>query len=76
MGKLATIYGLTKGTIQQLVTGKTWMSYQPRFASLFDQGAETYSDPTTTTQASGNPFLFDDDADDSEDSGRSPPARP
>jgi hypothetical protein len=39
------------------------MSYQARFAALFAQGAEAYSDSTKPTQASGNPFLDNSDAD-------------
>jgi hypothetical protein len=42
MGKLAKKFMVSKPTVQQLVTGKTWMSYQAHFAELVKQGAEVF----------------------------------
>jgi hypothetical protein len=42
MGKLAKQKLVSKATVQQLVTGKTWMSYQAHFAELVRQGAEVF----------------------------------
>jgi hypothetical protein len=42
MGKLAKKFMVSKPTVQQLVTGKTWMSYQAQFAKLVKQGVEVF----------------------------------
>jgi hypothetical protein len=66
MGKLAHRYGVAKPTIQHLVTGKTWMSYQARFAALLADGAETYSSDSSDIEDASWPDSPDStDADNS-----------
>jgi hypothetical protein len=49
MGKLAKEFKVSKATVQQLVTGKTWMSYQAHFAELVKQDIQVFPDAPTPT---------------------------